>query len=486
MNVSQSNEQFVSLNPTTFAIEYRSRDSGKLTESIPLRPGITPMQNPWQLTVDLLWVGQPNESIYFDLKSKKWIPPLSEYCRIEESSPDDRHWVMRNYTQTDGGIAFIIDRESNEIVSTIEDFAQVHFLDNETMLSLSRRWGTTINKIRVSDGETIDSHSPYWWVLPLLIAGVVPYFIWSYVFLRDTLPEHRGSMGVWLMIAIVAGLPLLTFILRMKVGESMDLGRHPVQYAQAIILSLLLISTLWITNSKQRIVIRLIPMFATLAILFGSVTLLFANDFNGVMIGVLQAIIPESIYVFAFVVARRFGYRIIEPKTAQNSEENSSELATKTSRVTILDMFLLITGAALLLTAITPLLPSFGNSLGQLQHIFSSLASLIVIGLLQVAAWCLAMSGTRGNAKNGKRTIKPITIIVFTILLFLLVFEPAYQFATGKNHITNWLSLVLHQQDPVIPRILVCSFLTTFWLGLTFRFSGWRWERIDSKTITSV
>ena len=466
-------DEIVTLNPTSMAIEYHCLDEGRLTQSIPILEHMDPSVQKWFLNSDFFFINAPNGIRHFDLKSRQWIKLPDERYLIGECSPDSQLWLA--YDHSGESAVVLIDKESGLEVAKIKNTWHAHFLDNESIICVLPNNGWTFRQFSTQDGSKIKTWTPFWWVLPILLVSIAGYVIWSYLWLCRTGPS---SFQVWASIMLLSAVPLLAFVLRTRlVGDTFDLGRNPIQYAQAINFSLLLLSTVWIINSKQRIVIRLLPMIVSLAILSAAVTYTFSEDLRLVAIGIVQMAFPTALFGFVFLVFRRFGYRLLseDPKLASNAglsqsapTQTSASVQEKTSLVTIQDMFLLVGSVALVFATATPLLPSLHHSLGELERIIPGMGHLITGAALQILAWWLVMTGKQfGSTKF---------IIVAITFLFLLA-EPVLRFATGATTLSHWV--YGFGLSPELMRVTLSAIVSTYWLGLAFRLGGWRWERIS-------
>ena len=467
-------DEIVTLNPNSMAIEYHSLDDGGLTQSIPILQHMDPTAQGWFLNKDLFFINAPNGVRHFDLKSRQWIELPDERYLVSQRSPDDQLWLA--YDHSGQSSVVLIDKESGQEIAKIKNPWQAHFLDDESIVCILPNYGWTFRQFSTQDGSKMKTWTPFWWVLPILLVSIAGFVVWSYLWLSRTGPSN---FQVWGSILMVAALPLLAFVLRTRlVGDTFDLGRNPIQYAQAINFTLLLLSTIWAVNSKQRIVIRLLPMIVSLAILSAAVTYTFSEDLRLVAIGIVQMAFPTALFGFAFLIFRRFGYRLSSkaPKLVSNdgisqtaSTETSASVQEKTSLVTIQDMFLLVGSVALVLATATPLLPSLQHSLGELETLIPGLAQLITGAVLQISAWWLVMTGKK---------LGPTKFIIVAITFLFLLAEPVFRFATGATTLSHWV--YSFGWFPELMRVTLGAFVSTFWLGLAFRFGGWRWERTSS------
>ena len=293
---------------------------------------------------------------HFDLKQQRWLNLPGKY-NIASASPEGRWWLAYDAQRN----AVVIDSATETEVAQLGQFSGVEFLNEESLLSLTPRSGWTIQQIAAKDGAIEQSWTPFWWVMPVLAGSVVAFFIWSYFWLR----QPTQSVGqVWFTIFALALIVLPAISLRMKlVGNPFDLGRAPNQYGQGVIFALMMLSTLWLINSKQRAVIRLSPLLVTLAILSATVGYTFADDFNFVAIGVINITFPILLFAFVSVIFLRFKFRLVPSLNGGAAQNGSSgddpkhDSTDNYSRITIQDMFLLV-GVCALVTCLLYTSPS--------------------------------------------------------------------------------------------------------------------------------
>ena len=416
-----------------------------------------------------------NTSTQSDSKSNLWRTVAIGKYYVYDRSPDDRQWLA------DGpkwGVTRVIDKESGLEVAKIKStWNTTKFLNRNSAIAISPKFGWTFQQFSTQDGSEIQNWNPFWWVLPLLLPSVLGFVIWSLFWLRRTGPS---TIHVWATILVLSVIPLLAFTTRVRlVGDKFDLGRGPIQYGQGIVLALLLLSTVWVINSKQRIVFRLLPMLVSLAILPVAATQTFSETLRFVAIGITQMAIPMIFLAFAFLVFRLFGYRLspIKPDLDSNDEltqdlsnENSVSIQENTTQVTIQDMFLIVGGLALVFAAMAPLLPSIYRSLGEPERLIQIMGPLIAGAALQVFAWWLVMTGKKTGV---------VKFSIVAIIFLLLLAEPVFCFASGVQYCPVWA--FQFNWSPELIRLALAAFVSTFWLGLAFRYGGWRWERISDR-----
>jgi hypothetical protein len=467
ISVSLVGDKIVVLNPNANSIEYYSGVDGCLLDSVPLLKGMDPVLQSWAFYGNQFWIDLPESRRYFDLKTKTWIRLPEGKFSLADSSANDKLWLAYHREGNQHNVAVLIDKAQNKVVSRLERFTLVEFLDNESVLTLSPNWGMTIQRIATKDGSVMQSWSLYWWVVPILVGSILMFVIWSLFWIRET---GSNALSVWGTIVVLGGVPALVFILRTKfVGDSLDLGRGPIQYAQGVIYAWLLISTIWMVHSRQRIVIRALPLVVTAALLFAAVTFSFSKDLNQVILGLVQMLVPVFLYLFGCLVFRRFGFRLwapVDESVVLDHTSTPKERLQNTLTITIKDMFLLVAGAALVFATMNPLLPSLKASLGDMKHILDGISVLVIACFIQGSAWWLGMSG---------RKLYGTKMLVFSILLMALVMEPVYQFVTGNTTIRDVIGS--WGMSVTMVRVVATSSLATVWMGLVFRSAGWTWSR---------
>lgn len=458
--VANCGQEIVSINPTSFEVEFREANSGKLIESMPLKKGMNPVTMSCGFWGDFLWiepmVGTPR---FLDLKRRKWLPLIEGGNFNPNEIMEEKLIHVRGLRGKTGPRSKIFDLENGVVILEFDSHTFTDFIDEDSLLDVSFYSGLTFQKIDLRTGEVLETWKPFWWVNPLTSFLCVSWLIWSWFWLSSSGRSRPAT--VWSDVAIVSLLPLVLCIVRLRYignGNVTDLQRLPTEIAQGIIVSLLACGVVWLVHSRTRIVPRVLPFLLATTVMAASVTITFDGQLAYVVPGAIQAFVPVSVFLTCFLGIRRMGYRLFAP--------GELEVATpiaKANLVTIRDMFLLTAVLAMLFAGLMPWLPSLGDISQSLQQVMAALGFFAILSLAPIVAWCLAMSKTK---------LRRLGDVLFLGTFAFLIASAAYRFSGSSSLILDWFGFY-----PSISKLPAMCFVATYWIASCFKLGGWEFTR---------
>ncbi len=440
---SQLGDQIVTVNPATRRFEFRSAVDGSLNSNPSLPSEL-------DLTTDVFyiyegWLTIPNKSLTYSLQTLRWLNHPYGANRIYLESPDKSLLLWQ------GSEWVVTESDSKMELSRFgwgPEFSYVNFLDNETIIFCSPRWGYTFRTVSARTGETIMIRRPYWWVFPLLLFAVLGYLAWSIIWLRTA---NASSGWVWGDIAWISGLPMVTLSGRFAlVGDPLDIDRYPCHLNQGIFLALMFVACVWLLSGQQRIVRRTLPLLLCLATLAAVLVAVFANHLATASNGLLSALVILIPVFTICILIRICGYRL---------RQNSDLLSAKEFRNSLKELFILVAVFALLFAPLRLIVPD----LMKIEKAYLPWFNILVVSLSPALAWCLSL------AKN--RNLFWVGVFLSSASFSCLLFDVLYYFVRG-----DWFCRFWNLWD-VSLHVATASFVSTFLVSQAFRQRGWRWER---------
>ena len=457
-SVAVSGDRIVSINPTNFEVEFREVSNGKLIQTMPLLEGMDPVTMPCDFWENYLRVEPTTGSPRFlDLQRGSWLPPVEGENFGPHSELDGRFILFIGTESSGWGLkSKVFDVEQQAVIAEFVSWVRTDFIDEDSILDVSFLSGLTFQKIDVQTGKVLQSWTPFWWVIPTSSFLCIAWLVWSWSWLVGA--GRGGHVAVWLDVVLIALLPLVFCIVRVKwIGDITDLSRIPTQISQSIILALMLSGVVWMVHAKVRLVPRILPFLLATAILVGSVSITFEGQLSFVITGAIKAMIPVSVYFVCFLILRKLGYRLVPP-----GHTDSVEPTEKFSSVTIRDMFVLMAALALLFAGLSPWLTSAPDVFQSLAQAMGALVFFATLSLAPVVAWWLAMSR--------KRTYL-VGILLFLAAFGFLLVSAAYRFAG-----TTSLIYALFGVFPTFDALPTFCFVATYCVATCFRFRGWQFS----------
>ncbi len=436
-------DQLMTVNPATRLFEFRSAVDGRLISSPPLPSEL-------DLATDVFYINDgrltiPIKSKTYSLKELRWLNNPRGANGIYLESPDKSLFLWQ------GSEWVVTESDSGKELSRFgwgREFSFVNFLDNETIIFCSPRWGYTFRTVSARTGKTIMIRRIYWWVVPLLLLAVTAYLVWSILWLRTA---DASNGWVWGDIAWISGLPMVALAVRFAfVGDPLDIDRCPCHLNQGIFLALMFVSCIWLWSGQQSIVRRALPLLLSLATLAAVLVAVFTNHLGTASRGLLSALVI-LIPVFTICVLLRIcGFRL---------RQNSALPSTKEFKNSLKELFILVAVFALLFAPLRLIVPD----LMKIEKAFLPWFHLSLVSLSPALAWFLAMAQKRMLFWVGGW----LSLAMFSYLLF----DVLYYFVQG-----NWFCRFWNLWD-VSLHVATFAFVTTFLVTQAFRHRGWRWER---------
>ena len=458
--VGGAGDERASINPTTFEVEFRLANNGKLVDSIPLLSGMNPVTMPCYLySNNYLQIDtMPSKRRYLDLKRRKWVPLIKGLSYSPSRELEDKFILL--YSQGDDRKCLVFDIQKQEVISEFNPNWFTDFVDEESILDVSSASGLTFNKIDLRTGDVIQSWKPFWWVVPAMSLLCASWLVWSWLWLATKSGDKRNAnVVIWLDVGLVTLLPLLFCIMRLRfIGNTSDLSRMPVEIAHSVVISLLLGGVVWLVHTRMRIVPRLLPLLLAITVLVTSVTITFKGQFAYVVPGVIQALIPITAFLVCCLVFRGIGYRLTAP-----GEIDSPSAIEKTSLVTMRDMFVLVAVVAMMFAGLSPWLPDIGDPLVALSQALFAIWLFVLVSFAPVLAWWLAMS---------QKKWRYLGDVLFLGTFAFLIASSAYQFSGNSSLVYDWFGFF-----PQIGELPAKAFVATYWVACCFRFRGWEFSR---------
>ena len=247
------NNQFVTINPTSRNFEFRSTADGTLISSSSLPQELDLATDYFYLARGKLQVGRDGRT--YSLKKMRWMNTPKGALGAYTESPDGKLQLWGGKQEW-----MVTDSDSEQELARFErqQAISAEFLDNETILLCSPRWGYTFHTVSARTGKTIKTWRPIWWVVPSLLIVVPAYLVWSIFWLKSA---SASSDWVWGDIALVSGLSIVALSVRFAfVGDILDMNRYPCHLNQGIFLALMFVSCVWLWSGHQSVVRRVLPL----------------------------------------------------------------------------------------------------------------------------------------------------------------------------------------------------------------------------------
>ncbi len=436
-------DQLVNVNPATRRFEFRSAVDGSLNSNPPLPSELDPATDVFYIYQGRLTI--PKKSLTYALRELRWLNNPKGANGIYLESPDKSLFLWH------GSEWLVTESDSGKELSRFgwgPEFSYVNFLDNETIIFCSPRWGYTFRTVSARTGKTIMIRRFYWWVLPVLLLAVTAYLVWSILWLRTA---NASSGWVWGDIAWISGLPMVALSLRFSlVGDPLDIERYPCHLNQGIFLALMFVSCVWLWSGQQSVVRRVLPLLLCLATLAAVLVGVFTNHLGTASRGLLSALVILLPVITICVTLRICGYRLRQSSDLSSAREFKNSLR---------ELFILVAVFALLFAPLRLIVPD----LMKIEKALLPWIQIVLVSLSPALAWFLAM------AKN-----QILFILGFCLSLAMfscLLFDMLYYFVNGA-----WLCRFWNLWD-VCLHVATSAFVTTFLVSLAFRQRGWRWER---------
>ena len=369
---SQLGDQIVTVNPATGRFEFRSAVDGSLNSNPPLPSELDLATDVFNIYEGRLTI--PQKSLTYSLQTLGWLNNPYGANRIYLESPDKSLFLWQ------GSEWVVTESDSNKELSRFgwgPEFSYVNFLDNETLIFCSPRWGYTFRTVSARTGKTIMIRRPYWWVLPLLLFAVLGYLAWSILWLRTA----NGSSGwVWGDIAWISGVPMVALSIRFALmGDPLDIDRYPCHLNQGIFLALMFVSCVWLWSGQQSVVRRVLPLLLCLATLAAVLVAVFSNHLATASSGLLSALVI-LIPVFTICVLLRIcGYRLRQSSDLSSAREFKNSLR---------ELFILVAVFALLFAPLRLIVPD----LIKIEKYHLPWLQISLVSLSPAFAWFLAMA----------------------------------------------------------------------------------------------
>ncbi len=438
-------DQIVTANPATLRFEFRSTVDGSLNSNPPLPSELDLATDVFNIYEGRLTI--PQKTLTYSLQTLGWLNNPYGANRIYLESPNKSLLLWQ------GSEWVVTESESEKELSRFgwgPEFSYVNFLDNETLIFCSPRWGYTFRTVSARTGKTIMIRRFYWWVLPVLLLAVTAYLVWSILWLRTA---NASSGWVWGDIACISGLPVVALAIRFALmGDPLDIERYPCHLNQGIFLGLMFVSCVWLWSSQQSVVRRVLPLLLSLATLAAVLVAVFSNHLATASSGLLSALVI-LIPVFTICVLLRIcGYRLRQSSDLSSAREFKNSLR---------ELFILVAVFALLFAPLRLIVPD----LIKIEKYHLPWLQILLVSLSPAFAWFLAMARNRNLFGGGFC----LSLAMFSCLLF----DVLYYFVSG-----DWFCRFWNLWD-VSFHVAISAFVTTFLVSLAFRQRDWRWERFS-------